>query len=96
MVRRGGIGSLENRRHGLPDQSSLGPHGGRYRETKLWGQLIMKKQDVDTESVTDGGYAAPRLKIYGTVTRLTAAGTGTLAENGNPGTCSQTSSRRPC
>lgn len=41
-------------------------------------------------------YATPKLKFYGRVSALTMAGSGIDTENGQPGNCSQTPSRKPC
>lgn len=41
-------------------------------------------------------YNPPTLTVYGHVTKLTASGTGTVAENGNQPNCSTSSTRKPC
>lgn len=47
-------------------------------------------------SITKQPYQTPRLVCYGAVRDLTQAGTGVDIENGNPGNCSQTPTRKPC
>lgn len=57
----------------------------------------MSRSNIAINHISAGKYAAPTLRIYGDVKVLTAAGTGSVAENATgPGACSNVASRRPC
>lgn len=58
---------------------------------------IMSRSNENLAAAPIARYAAPTLKVYGNVTVLTAAGTGSVAENTTgPSACSNTATRRPC
>lgn len=58
--------------------------------------MNLHQDSQKTATVAKAAYAKPNLIRLGSVSALTAAGSGPDLEQGNPGNCSQNTNARPC